>query len=104
MTIATPRAALTLPRSSRTPVYALLFSPFAAVLLLRRGRRMVGVLGLFVIAPLLTITGCGDRVYTANYASLSKSYTITVTGTATGSTGAAIQHAATVTLVVTSAN
>jgi hypothetical protein len=47
------------------------------------------------------LTGCGDRIYTGSSASQApKTYTITVTGTATNATGAAIQHAATVTLVV----
>jgi hypothetical protein len=45
-------------------------------------------------------TGCGARVNTNAEAVHSALYTITVTGTATGPTGAAIQHSAVVTLQV----
>lgn len=46
------------------------------------------------------VTGCGDRVNQAPEFSQAKSYTITVTGTATGPTGAALQHSANVILEV----
>jgi hypothetical protein len=50
---------------------------------------------------LLLATGCGDRISTADSLALSaKSYTITVTGTATTSTGSILQHATTVTLLL----
>jgi hypothetical protein len=45
-------------------------------------------------------TGCGDRVNTASEFSHATTYTITVTGTATGPAGNAIQHSANVTLEV----
>jgi hypothetical protein len=51
------------------------------------------------------LTGCGDRINTGSDATqASKTYTITVTGTATGSAGAAIQHATTFTLIVAPAS
>ena len=45
-------------------------------------------------------TGCGNRVNSASESSHSVTYSITVTGTATGATGAAIQHSTIVTLQV----
>jgi sugar lactone lactonase YvrE len=76
---------------------------FAALLLgAGLGRRRLR--GLTLLAGLLVISGCGDRVYRGSSAQTSRSYTITVTGTATGSGGTAIQHSATVTLVIVSAS
>jgi sugar lactone lactonase YvrE len=45
-------------------------------------------------------TGCGNRVNMAADSLTSKVYTLTVTGTATGPTGTALQHSAVVTLDV----
>jgi Bacterial Ig-like domain (group 3) len=45
-------------------------------------------------------TGCGDRVNTASELTKATTYTITVTGTATGPAGNALQHSANVTLEV----
>jgi len=57
------------------------------------------------VAALPMLTGCGDRIYTGSSAAQSsKTYTITVTGTATGAKGTALQHTATVTLVVVPAS
>jgi hypothetical protein len=61
-------------------------------------RRWAG--GLALIA-LIATAGCGDRVLsTANSAASIASYAITVSGTATGPTGAVLQHTAVVMLNV----
>ncbi len=52
-----------------------------------------------IIVALLP-TGCGDRVNTAEVSSHALTYTITVTGTATGPAGNALQHSTNVTLEV----
>jgi len=46
------------------------------------------------------LTACGNRVNAGADAANARVYTLTVTGTATGSTGTAIQHSASVTLEV----
>jgi RsiW-degrading membrane proteinase PrsW (M82 family) len=45
-------------------------------------------------------TGCADRINTVSEDVSAKSYTLTVTGTATSPTGAALQHSVSVTLEV----
>jgi hypothetical protein len=106
LSIVTPKTAR-LERHSSPVIVAFLLSPFAAGILLRsRGGRISSMLAVILLAtPVLVLTGCGDRIYTGNSATQSsKTYTITVTGTATSAAGAAIQHGATVTLVVAPAN
>jgi hypothetical protein len=68
----------------------------------RRSRRPI-VLILLVAASTLasaSLIGCADRINTAPETVNAKTYTLTVTGTATSSTGTAIQHSANVTLQV----
>ncbi|MDR3744580.1 MAG: Ig-like domain repeat protein [Acidobacteriaceae bacterium] len=71
-------------------------------ILVRKVRSLSGL--LLAAATLLALatlaTGCGDRVHTASQTTSSTSYTLTVTGTATGPSGAALQHSANVTLQV----
>ena len=50
------------------------------------------------LAALTALSGCGAG--NGLFGQAQKSYTITVTGTATGLNGAALQHIATVTLTV----
>lgn len=102
LTVATPRSALV--QQNMGVAFALL--PFAAILLhLRRRRIAVPYMALLLLFTLISATGCGDRVFTGTSTTQTpKSYTITVTGTATGASGNSIQHAATVTLVVAPAN
>jgi hypothetical protein len=77
-------------------VMPLIVSPFFR-------RRTALVLGLVVL--LVSLSGCGDRINrAASTTPAAKSYTVTVTGTATGSTGSAIAHAVTFTLLVTPAS
>ena len=54
--------------------------------------------GGFLLA--VGLTACGNRVNTGAESANAKIYTLTVTGTATGSAGTAIQHSASVTLEV----
>jgi hypothetical protein len=49
---------------------------------------------------LAAVVGCGNRVNTASESVNARSYTLTVTGTATSSAGTAVQHSANVTLQV----
>ena len=71
-------------------------------ILARRDRSLSVLLfaGAMLLALATLATGCGDRVYTASQTTSSTSYTLTVTGTATGPSGAALQHTANVTLQV----
>jgi sugar lactone lactonase YvrE len=104
LTIATPNTTASNTRSLRSPItLAFLLSPIALFALRPRHRRKA--IGLFTLALLsltpLLITGCGDRINTADALALSaKPYTITVTGTATTPTGSILQHSTTVTLLV----
>ncbi len=73
--------------------------------LMMRGVRMrsgmllaVATVSCVMLATLAT--GCGNRVNMAADSLTSKVYTLTVTGTATGPTGTALQHSAVVTLDV----
>ncbi|MDE1175104.1 MAG: Ig-like domain repeat protein [Edaphobacter sp.] len=94
LTVSAPQTAQTTWLGARSVCVALLFG-----LVLPWRRRWRGAL---LLLPMMMIAGCGDRVYSTAANQSSKSYTITVTGTATGSGGAAIQHSATFTLTVVS--
>ncbi len=64
--------------------------------------RLAVVLLGSIVAPLLS--GCGDRVFPHTQSgSSTQSYTLTVNGTATGNTGATLQHSASLTLQMLSA-
>jgi hypothetical protein len=72
-------------------------------LTLRRRNLWKNAPKLFTLAilsvSLLAAAGCGDRINASDALSLSaKTYTITITGTATTLTGSILQHATTVTL------
>ncbi|MGD0446206.1 MAG: hypothetical protein ABSA39_19910 [Edaphobacter sp.] len=108
LTIATPGATASTrnpARGSTHPpiVWALLLLPAVGLALRPRGYRIPArlvVLATLTFA-LLTATGCGDRISTADALLLSaKNYTITVTGTATSPTGSILQHSTNVTLVL----
>ena len=95
LTITTPKTAHLEREGSIT--FALLLTPLTVIFF---RRRLPHLLTILLVATLLFATGCGDRIYTGNAINASKTYTITVTGTATSPTGTSLQHAATVTLVV----
>jgi sugar lactone lactonase YvrE len=104
LTIATPNttALKSNPTLSHPPIlWAFLLCPIAA-LVLRPRDKAVKLLTLTLLSlTTLLVTGCGDRISTADALTLSaKTYTITVTGTATTSTGSILQHSATVTLLL----
>lgn len=64
-------------------------------------RRRCRLAGLFCAACLVMLSGCGDRtVSSANSTASSRSYPLTVSGTATGATAGVLLHTATVTLQV----
>jgi hypothetical protein len=97
MTIATPKTAQ-FSRGEGLAGFLVLVLP--GVIAFRR-RRIRPLLIALLTAPLLLTSGCGDRVRTGTSTETpTKSYTITVIGTATDNTGAKLQHAATVTLIL----
>ena len=115
LTIQTPLATLETrplaPRYSKLPGSGLL-----AVLLLPANRyrrrfsrkgcgrsRSIWLIVLIAASGALSATlatGCADRINTVSEDVSAKSYTLTVTGTATSPTGAALQHSVSVTLEV----
>jgi sugar lactone lactonase YvrE len=108
MTIATPKTAATNvnPGGSRSqPFLAAIFllCPIASMAFRLRKRDTATKFVLLTIAgiTLLLASGCGNRIKTDPLlTSPAKTYAVTVTGTATGPTGNALQHSATVTLVL----
>jgi sugar lactone lactonase YvrE len=109
LTVQTPMAELRGSPLQRRPgdLAALAFLLLPGIGLMRfiaggRWRRAAGVLGMGVACVVLAMLagGCGNRVNTALEAVSGKSYTLTVTGTATSAGGAKLQHSANVTLTV----
>jgi sugar lactone lactonase YvrE len=104
LTIATPNT--TALRTSRTPptiTWAFLLFPIATLTLRPRNDRTTAKLLTLALLTITTLfaTGCGNRISTADAQALAaKSYTITVTGTATTPNGGILQHSATVTLLL----
>jgi sugar lactone lactonase YvrE len=108
VTIQTPLAALRqssrpfAPQSASSGMQAslaLLLLP--AIAFARRRRKIFGFMAAAFCILLATLaTGCGNRINADNSSVNSTTYTLTVTGTATGPTGAALQHSAVVTLQV----
>jgi sugar lactone lactonase YvrE len=103
LTIQTPFAALDRHSQPGSPggetVLALLIMPLVGVMSRKKHRCRLLVF-LAAVCGLLFATGCGNRVNTAAETANAKSYTLTVTGTATSSAGTALQHSANVTLEV----
>jgi uncharacterized membrane protein len=90
------------PGTPYSALLAVLLLP-AAGLARRRLRCSARVIILAVASSILLstfATGCGDRVNTAAESVNAKTYTLTVTGTATSPTGTALEHSASVTLSV----
>jgi sugar lactone lactonase YvrE len=83
-------------------IWALLILPIATLIPRRNRRITTKLLHLTLLAlTLLQITGCGDRISTADSLTLSsKPYTITVTATATTPTGSLLQHSTSITLIL----
>jgi hypothetical protein len=92
------------PRSPNFPVLAVLLLPAIGCTgrSSRNGRGMYRSLlaVAFAASCLLMATGCGNRINAAPEDVTAKSYTLTVTGTATSPTGTALQHSVNVTLEV----
>ena len=92
-------------RSAGGCEWALVFLP--GILLFRRGtesrdRRFTQIAcGLCLALVSFAAAGCGDRIFKQQSTSTpQQSYVLTVTGTATGADGSPLQHAATVTLLL----
>jgi sugar lactone lactonase YvrE len=107
ITIQTPLPIGGLERKTRPGELRLGTQVGLAILLLpvigfaRRRKRLCGWLGVACCILLATLaTGCGNRINADNASIQSTTYTLTVTGTATGPTGNALLHTATVTLEV----
>jgi sugar lactone lactonase YvrE len=105
LTIQTPLAGL--ERKTRPGTWGASGTGLLAVLLLPMigfARRRKGILGFMSVACCILLatltTGCGNRINPDNASIQSTTYTLTVTGTATGPTGNALLHTATVTLQV----
>ena len=103
LTVATPNTTAS-QNHSRSPIaWVLLVLPFAGFSLFHRNRYTVTKLLGAALASitLLFAIGCGDRINTASALIVStRSYTITITGTATTATGGILQHSTTVTLLL----
>jgi len=102
LTIATPKTAR-LEITSSAVAFALLFLPATFFFLGRTSKTSHAphLVALFLLVLPLLCTGCGDRIYTGDRSTDgSKTYTITVTGTSTTSSGTTLKHTATVTLIV----
>ena len=108
LTITTPKTTA-LHHNSIVPLstLALLLFPIAGLALCRRDIRKKTILftWVFLTISLTLCSGCGDRIYPGNQSAASpKTYNITVTGTATTSTGTTVTHATTVILLLQPAN
>jgi hypothetical protein len=105
MTIQTPLAGM--ERKTRPGELRFRMRAGLAILLLPMmvfARRRKWILGLVCVVCCIffatLITGCGNRINSDNAAIQSTTYTLTVTGTATGPIGNALVHTAVVTLQV----
>jgi sugar lactone lactonase YvrE len=106
LTIATPNTTAT-TRPHPPITWAFLLCPITGVIFGLRKRNTPAVLftAAIISLSLMLTTGCGDRISPADALALdAKTYTITVTGTATAPTGSTLQHSTTVTLLLEPAN
>jgi sugar lactone lactonase YvrE len=112
LTIATPNTTAFTNRPANTlphpPIaWAFLLCPIAGLIfsLRKRNTPLLLFMAAIISLPLMLTTGCGDRISPADALALNaKTYTITVTGTATAPTGSTLQHSTTVTLLLEPAN
>jgi hypothetical protein len=105
MSIATSKTTAT-RQVTGTGVPVMAWLPLGLVILShrRRGRRWK-LLSLAAATLSLALVGCGDRVNRGDsVTSQPKNYTITVTGTATGTAGTILQHTITFNLAVVPSN
>jgi sugar lactone lactonase YvrE len=100
LTLSTPNSiASKRSYSAATPLLVLLLFPY----LNRRRTKMRLIAACALSLSLLAPMGCGNRISTqASSANPPNSYTVTITGTATTSTGDKLQHSTTVILLVQS--
>jgi sugar lactone lactonase YvrE len=105
LTINTAPASSLLRASKKpSPLLALLLFPLTGIVLRLRPHKTRSGIALAMLAVMLTLcSGCGSRINTGDQATNPVStYTITVTGTATGPTGSILQHSITIQLLVQS--
>jgi sugar lactone lactonase YvrE len=109
LTIQTPFAAMdrrSPPFSPRPSLLAgstllgLVVLPLAISKRVRRTRCSMIAIALMGASSVLLLAGCGNRINTAPELANARSYTLTVTGTATGPAGTALQHSTNVILQV----
>jgi hypothetical protein len=99
LTITLPKS--NLRQSSFNATHATLALLLLPLLTLRSRKMRLLLLSTATFVATSSLTGCGDRIYTAAQSSSgAQSFTITVTGTATSPAGTVLQHTADVTLVV----
>ncbi|WP_263365803.1 NHL domain-containing protein [Edaphobacter bradus] len=100
LTIATPRSTAFQPAVAPAPI-ALAILALPLIPLTRRRKQPLRILCVAAILTSTFLSGCGDRINTgARSANGTTAYTITVTGTATTPSGTALQHSASVVLVL----
>jgi sugar lactone lactonase YvrE len=106
LTITTPTTTAARHAPATSPLlFAFLVLPIASLTIRFRHRPPTLLAVLLLTATLTLCSGCGDRIHPGTVATPSATpYTITVTGTATTSTGAILQHSATVVLLLQPAN
>lgn len=100
LTVQTPKATNIVPCPRQTVWWAILLLPAGMWRLRRTGGVRLAIVAASCILLALLPTGCGDRKNMSSGQSHPSTYTITVTGTATGSSGGVLQHSADVTLEV----
>lgn len=101
VTITTPKTtAHRWQPTSVPPIFALLLFPIAGLIFPGRARLRKIHLPALLAVTLIFCTGCGDRIYTtAQPTTPPTTYNITVSGTATTSSGATLTHSVVVTLI-----
>ena len=104
LSVRTPKAAARLGNPD-LPLRALAIIAVPLVASVRRRRRWAGLTSamgvcLLCLAGMTALSGCGDRIHTADTSSTARTYNIVVTGTATTPSGSTIKHSANVTLTV----
>jgi hypothetical protein len=103
LTISMPQTTA-LSQGFHAPLWALLLFPVVG-LGFRRHLRRSSVIVVILATALIFCSGCGSRVNTGSASgNPPKSYTITVTGTATSPTGSILQHSTTINLLIESIN
>jgi len=103
LTINTPQTTAMNRNSGTLPFLSFFLLPITGITLRlkRRSRKTTLVAFAILVSALTLCSGCGSRINTAGESTApAKTYTITVTGTATSPTGGILQHSTEVTLLI----